>query len=381
MTTLANFNRAPAPIVLAYEGKVPEQDVLQTPAGVIDAISSKHSDGFINSILFGDNLPILAKLVEEFAGKIDLIYIDPPFATGRDFADLDGVVHYEDRRKNAEFLEWLRHRLILLRELLSSRGTIYLHIDDRIGHHVKLLMDDIFMPENFMGDIARVKCNPKNFSRKAYGNVKDAIYIYAKRIGHHIWHDVRTPLTEADIVRQYPLVGEDGRRYATNPLHAPGVTANGPTGQPWRGLTPPRGRHWRYAPSVLEELDQRGLIEWSATGNPRKKIYPEDNPGKKAQDVWLDYKDKGTRYTSYPTEKNHQMLEMIIRNSSDPDSIVLDCFAGSGSTLFTAHKLGRRFIAIDLGDESYQTMQDNFDERGMVYNVYQMQDDIAEEAA
>ena len=121
---------------------------------------------------------------------------------------------------------------------------------------------------------------------------------------------------------------------------------NGATGKPWRGLKPPLGRHWRYPPSVLEELDRKGLIEWSSTGNPRKKIYADEvmKAGVKIQDVWT-FKDP--QNPKYPTEKNLEMLKLIVANSSRPGDVILDAFCGSGSTLVAARELGRRWIGID----------------------------------
>ena len=368
-------------ILLTYSPKATEDEVLATSPAELRALIDTHDRGFVDAILFGDNLPILARLLPDLRGKIDLIYIDPPFGTGRDFADVDGVLHYSDSRQDAEFIEWLRHRLVFLRELLSAQGTIYLHIDDKIGPYVRVMMDEVFGRPNFLGEVARVKSNPKNFSRKAYGNVKDVLYIYARNWGQHIWHDLREGLSPGRIVQRYPKVDARGRRYTTIQLHAPGTTADGPTGRPWRGLMPPTGRHWRSAPTEFDDLDARGLIEWSKTGNPRRIIYPEDSRGEKVQDVWLNFKDKGLRYSSYPTEKNHEMLRYIIGNSSNEGSIVLDCFAGSGSTLFNAAQMGRHFIAIDLGGESWETLLHNFDTRGVEYNLFQDEDERLERSA
>ena len=205
-------------------------------------------------------------------------------------------------------------------------------------------MDEIFGPDRFINDITRIKCNPKNFERKAYGNIKDMILFYSKT-SKYVWNDPREELTEEDIKRLFPKIDSNGRRYTTTPLHAPGETKNGPTGQPWRGIKPPKGRHWRYPPEELERLDKMGLIEWSSTGNPRKKIYVDDvlAKGKKRQDVW-ELKDPP--YPTYPTEKNLEMLKTIIEASSNPDDIVLDCFVGSGTTIVAAEKTGRRWYRL-----------------------------------
>ena len=142
-------------------------------------------------LIKGDNIKAIDLLLTEkgLKGKIDLIYIDPPFATNGNFTITDGrattisnskngEVAYSDKLVGTEFIEYLRERLILLRELLSDKGSIYLHIDYKIGHYVKIMMDEIFGIKNFRNDITRIKCNPKNFKRTGYGNIKDLILFY-----------------------------------------------------------------------------------------------------------------------------------------------------------------------------------------------------------
>ena len=240
-------------------------------------------------------------------------------------------------------MEFLRERLLLLRELLADDGSIYLHIDYKIGHYVKVLMDEVFGAENFRNDITRIKCNPKNFSRKGYGNIKDMILFYGKSDAA-TWRDARRPLSGEQQARLFKKIDADGRRYTTVPLHAPGETTRGQTAKPWRGLTPPKGRHWRSTPEVLEDLNQRGLIEWSRSGVPRKKIYLDNQPGQKVQDIW-EFKDP--QHPDYPTEKNLDMLKMIVEASSNAGDVVLDCFCGSGTTLVAASESGRNWIGID----------------------------------
>ena len=322
--------------------------------------------GAKNKLIHGNNLAVLKALLDdhELAGKIDLVYIDPPFATngqfkiGEDRANTisssnGDSIAYSDTLIGAEFLEFLRERLILLRELMSEQGSIYLHIDYKIGHYVKLIMDEVFGRENFRNDIARIKCNPKNFNRKAYGNVKDLILFYSK--AHNpIWNDPKMPFTDGDKERLFKKVEEDGRKYTTIPLHAPGETMNGKTGGEWRGIKPPKGRHWRSDPALLEEWDKRGLIEWSSNGVPRKKIYSDERDGKKTQDIW-EFKDP--QYPDYPTEKSLDLLKFIIEASSREGDLVLDCFCGSGTTLIAAQELNRNWIGIDQSEHAIKVSQ------------------------
>jgi adenine-specific DNA-methyltransferase len=354
---------------LTYENKSSEKEVIHDTEKA--ELASVFGKGSSNKLIQGDNLATLKTLLDDhnLAKKIDLIYIDPPFSTNGHFKISDDRastisksigddIAYSDTLVGPDFLEFLRKRLILLRELMSDRASIYLHIDYKIGHYVKVIMDEVFGKKNFRNDITRIKCNPKNFSRKAFGNVKDMILFYSKT-DKMTWNDLKAPFSDEDISRLFKKIEKDGRRYTTIPLHAPGETSNGKTGQEWRGIKPPKGRHWRSAPSVLEELDKQGLIEWSLNGVPRKKIFAEDSVGKKMQDIW-EFKDP--QYPNYPTEKNIELVKFIIGSSSRPGETVLDCFSGSGTTLLAAQELQRQWIGIDKSDHAIKITQKRLSE-------------------
>lgn len=346
---------------LKYPSKPSERHVLsQTESALFDTfgISSK-------KLIRGDNLHVLQFLRKNgYAGNIDLIYIDPPFATKNVFTvgnertrtmsrrDLDTIA-YSDTMVGIEYLEFIRKRLIFAKELLSEHGSIYLHIDYKIGHYIKILMDEVFGEKNFRNDISRIKCNPKNFSRNAFGNIKDMVLFYSKG-DNPIWNEPRLAFSSEELERLYKKKDEKGRAYTTIPLHAPGETKNGLTAQAFHGLLPPVGRHWRCPPAELEDLDRKGLIEWSKTGVPRKIIYADSQTGKKIQDIW-EYKD--SQNPSYPTEKNLKMLHMIVSASSLPESTVLDFFCGSGTTLVAAQELGRNWIGIDNSEAAISTVK------------------------
>ena len=344
---------------LHYEGKRSAQQILQgTPRAALEVVAGA---GAANKLILGENRAVLNTLLDRYAGKVGLVYIDPPFATNAHFrvgadransvssSKLDAIA-YSDKLVGPAYMEFLRERLVLLRELLADSGSIYLHIDYKIGHYVKVLMDEVFGVENFRNDITRIKCNPKNFSRKGYGNIKDMILFYGKSDAA-TWRDARRPLSDEQETRLFKKTDDAGRRYTTVPLHAPGETARGETAKPWRGLTPPKGRHWRSTPDVLERLHQQGLIEWSSTGVPRKKIYLDAQPGQKVQDIW-EFKDP--QHPNYPTEKNLDMLKMILEASSNAGDLVLDCFSGSGTTLIAASALGRHWIGIDESEHAIE---------------------------
>ena len=334
-----------------------------------------------NNIIFGENSEVLKKLLFEYdlKNKIDLVYIDPPFSTNTKFRigkervstisySLNDELAYDDILKGSDFLEFLRERLILIRELLSDQGSIYLHMDYKIGHYVKVLMDEIFGIENFINDITRIKCNPKNFKRNAYGNIKDLILFYSKT-NSYIWNDIEEDYLDSDIEKLFKKIDSKGRRFTTVPLHAPGETKNGDTSNEWRGLKPPKGRHWRCSPLKLEELDKNGLIEWSSSGNPRKIIYADDRKGKKRQDIW-DFKD--THKPIYPTEKSLSLIETIIKNSSNENSIVMDCFSGSGTTLEASFNLKRKFIGVDNSIEAINVIEKRMKNKNIEYNKLEL---------
>ncbi len=356
--------------LLSYDDKMDEFEILNTyPKGDFQVIEKNHLNKE-NVFLFGDNYLVLKKLLENYTGKIDLIYIDPPFGTGQDFNSLDNQTAYSDKLINSEFLEFIRKRLFILRELLSEKGSIYLHIDKKIGHYVKIIMDEVFGFNNFINDITRIKCNPKNFSRSAYGNYSDMVLYYVKNRDKQIWNDTREIMSVDKRKELFPKKHPKFGYYNTNPIHAPGETKDGDTGMEWNGLLPPKGRHWRYSREVLTELDNQGLIEWSNTGNPRKIVLAENHKGFKIQDVW-EYKDKGLSFASYPTQKNEQLLKRIITNSSNTNSIVLDCFAGSGSTLKAANDLNRRWIGIDNSTHSFEIVKKNFETENIKCNFFE----------
>jgi adenine-specific DNA-methyltransferase len=342
---------------LDYPGKKSAADILASKAGEY-CRSIEFASGE-NRLYQGDNLPLLAALAkdEALAGKVKLIYIDPPFATAAAFESRKQKHAYDDHLVGAAFVEALRERLIFLHHLLSNDGSLYLHLDGRMAFHMKVILDEIFGESNFRNCITRKKCNPKNYTRKTYGNVADYILFYTKG-DDYVWNRPIEPWDEARAEKEYQYTDEHGRRFKKVPIHAPGVR-NGETGREWRGKLPPPGKHWQYTPAKLDEMDARGEIYWSPTGNPRRKIYLENSAGVPLQDIWLDVRDahnQNIHVTGYPTEKNSTLLTRIIEASSNAGDLVLDCYAGSGTTLTAASNLGRKWIGVDRSQEAIDTI-------------------------
>jgi adenine-specific DNA-methyltransferase len=348
---------ASSEVSLCYANKSSETEVFATkPANPILLWQGAASN---NRLYHGDNLPILASLLKDSSirGKVRLIYIDPPFATNSVFHSRSQVDAYHDLLVGSVFIEFIRKRLLILRELLADDGSIYVHLDENMAFYIKVIMDEIFMERNFRNWITRRKCSHKNYTKKRYGDISDYILFYTKS-DQYVWNRPIEEWTTERANKEYAYIEETtGRRYKKVPIHAPG-TRNGETGQAWRGVLPPPGKHWQYPPRVLDELDARGEIYWSPTGNPRRKIYLDNSPGIPVQDIWSDFRDtrnQNVLSTGYPTEKNPAILERIVKASSNAGDLVLDCFSGSGTTLAVASQLGRKWIGIDNSMEAIRT--------------------------
>lgn len=325
---------------------------------------ARNRSGGIKRLYHADNVDVLEALLndERVCGKVTLVYIDPPYNTGGAFETRELKHAYDDRFPVDRYLDFMRKRLELLHRLLSEEGSIYVQLDSNMLFHVKILMDEIFGRKNFKALITRKKCKSKNFTKKNYGNVSDFILFYSKT-DRTVWNRPYEEWSDDKMKKEYPCIEEEtGRRYKKVPIHAPGVR-KGATGMPWRGLMPPKGKHWQFSPDKLEEMDAKGEIYWSANGNPRRKVYFEASKGIPVQDIWLDYLDinnQNTRITGYPTEKNIDMMRRIVKASSRPGDLVLDCFAGSGTTLVAAEELERHWIGIDIGQEAIATIVKRF---------------------
>ena len=338
---------------LTYQGKSDANDILNTTPGRYRA--SKMPKEGENRLYHADNLPALSALRNdaEISGRISLVYIDPPFGTSRQFESSENGHAYDDRTVGPAYIEQLRKRLVMIHDLLAECGSLYVHLDERMVFQAKLILDEIFGPKQLKNFITRRKSNPKNYTRKKYGNVSDHILFYTKSESY-TWNRPITPWDQEAAKKEYPYTDESGRRYKKVPIHAPGER-NGETGQAWRGKMPPQGKHWQYRPSTLEEMDQRGEIHWSPNGNPRRKVFLDTAKGIPVQDIWTDMRDafnQNHHVTGYPTEKNANLMKRIISASSNPGDIVMDCYCGSGTTLEQAALLNRRWIGIDSSEQA-----------------------------
>jgi len=350
-------------------GDIPSAESLSSQSGTRGLDEYSGNSDRPNELYHGNNLDVLKYLIKEkgMDGEVTLTYIDPPYAADHSFESRGGGrlnPTYRDSFEDAEYIEFLRERLVLLHELLSEDGSIYVHIGEEMMAHVKLLLDEIFGRENYENIISRRKCHSKNSTKKRYGNVQDFILFYAKNSDMKTWERPTRPPTEEEkerAMKEYRYEEEEtGRRYMKVPIHAPGER-NGETGEPWRDMEPPEGKHWAYPPQKLEEMAQEGKIVFSGNGNPRKKVYYDQRNGMPVTDMWLDTRDyynQQQSITGYPTEKNEELLKRVVEASSNEGDLVLDAFMGSGTTLAAADQLNRNWIGIDKGEEAFEITKD-----------------------
>ena len=340
-----------ATVTLQYPNKITKEEVLSEVEHDYLSLDSGNTSPIesipLNTFLLADNFYGLKKLNETYHGKIKLIYLDPPYGTGMEFQSRELEHAYKDIYGTASWVEMMRRRLILMRELLTDDGTIYVHIGHQMLFHLKVIMDEVFGADNFRNMITRRKCSSKNSTRKQYPNLHDYVLFYSKS-KKWLFNQPGVPASQEWIDKEYNKKDDRGR-YKLVPIHAPG-TRNGETGKEWRGMMPPPGKHWQFTPTRLEEFDQNGEMHWSKTGNPRRKVYLGSDKKVPITDLWDQFRDahhQSKMITGYPTEKNFDMLKMIIEASSNPGDIVLDPFCGSGTTVHAARDLGRYWIGID----------------------------------
>lgn len=319
-----------------------------------------------NRLVWGDKKYVLPSLLPEFAGKVDLIYIDPPFDTGADFSFRSAIPEstesftkepsileqkaYRDTwgRGLDSYLEWFYESAALLHELLSERGTIYVHIGPNMSHYVKAVLDEVFGAANYVNEVIWRRAFGHSDSGR-FGIIHDCIYLYGKT-DTRTWNPILQP-PDADYIETF-FDGYDekrGERYQRISLSALGLSGGGYDYE-YKGVR----TLWRCPLETLKKHDAEGRLHWPKKqgGLPRLKRYVSEYEGVALQDIWTDISkihNQSAELVNYPTQKPEALLERIIKVSSNEGDLVLDCFLGSGTTAAVAEKLGRRWIGCDLG--------------------------------
>lgn len=351
---------------LQYKGKKSISDILsQTPAAPLQEVRSFNSDnGFAddwrNLLIFGDNLLGLKSIYNDQRGanhygtkdKIKLIYIDPPFATKQDFMK-DREKAYRDKVIGAQFIEFIRERLILMREILAEDGSIYVHLDWKKGHYIKAVMDEVFGEFNFQNEIIWKRTSAHSDS-KTYANVHDLILFYS-RSEQSKFYPQYSQYSEEHLANRYKHADPDGRRFTDGDLVGTGLKGGGYEYE-WKGVT----KNWRCPQETMQRYEDENRIYYTKNGVARIKRYLDEVQGVAPTDMWLDIfpvNSQAAERVDYPTQKPEHFLNRLIASSSSENDIVLDAFAGSGSTLATAEKLNRRWIGMDCGKLAIYTIQ------------------------
>ncbi|MBX3175915.1 MAG: site-specific DNA-methyltransferase [Candidatus Hydrogenedentes bacterium] len=335
--------------------------------------------GWTNKLIWGDNKLILSSLKNgplreeiEAQGGLKLIYIDPPFDVGADFSmdieipSFDGTsdtftkkpnileeIAYRDTwGKGADsFIAMIYERLVLMRDLLAEDGSIYVHCDWRVNSHIRQVLSEVFGDEKLVNEIIWKRKGGSALSNMNKMSVNtDTIYLYSKSDAP-IWNQVYMEPDPDYVDQMFTKSDPDGRRFMLNVCGSPTYRPN--LYYDFKGYkTPANG--WRYSRKKMEELDGQGLIYYPKDKNKQvyRKVYLDSYEGQLITNLWVDIKllkGKNAELLKYPTQKPEALLERIINASSNPGDLVADFFCGSGTTAAVAEKLGRKWIASDLG--------------------------------
>lgn len=339
MSEVTEYNFIDLPTIkgfpeLRWTGKRPYRSTQYYPAQLKEKYG-EDKDGWINKIFWGDNLQVMSHLLKEYRGKVDLIYIDPPFDSKADYKKKISIKNlgdtttdstnfeekqYGDIWNNDEYLQFMYERLTIMRELLSESGTIYLHCDWHKNYHLRMILDEVFGPDSFVSEVIWNKGFRGTEAKDNYQLSHDTIYFYAKG-SNYTWNQQYEEYKDKNMSR-YNKVDEEGNRYA-----------------------------------LIKRRRTDGSVYYG-------KSYPKKE-GKKINDFFeIPYKDVCTvpilastssERSGYPTQKPEELLEILIKTSSKPGDIVFDCFMGSGTTLNVAMRLGRKFIGADINLGAIQT--------------------------
>jgi len=348
------------------------------------AVKTQENNEFLNRLIYGDNLLAMQALLAgdpetglpSMRGKIDLIYIDPPFDSKADYrtkihlpsVDIEqkpSVIEqfaYSDTWKDGtkSYLEMIVPRLVLMRELLSEQGSIYVHIDWHVGHYVKIILDEIFGKDNFRNEIVWKKLTAAKAQSKVFSNVKDAILFYSKSETCY-FKGQYLPVGEED--NSYPYIeAKTGKRWGSFDFTQAGQGPARYFGD--KLLEPPSGKHWIWSQERIDVGLREGLIFFTKNGTPRVKKYLENKKGDYLGDLWIDeriWADEETAPISanskervnYDTQKPIGLLNRIVEASSPENGLIADFFAGSGTTGAIAERLDRKWILCDLGKPAW----------------------------
>lgn len=352
-----------------------------------------------NLVLRGECLSACAYLKDKGI-TVDLVYIDPPFASGADYAkkvylrrnpkvaeairqteselDIEELRSFEEKMygdiwNKESYLNWMYENLMAIKSVLSDTASIYVHLDYHIGHYVKILMDEVFGEDNFRNEIVWKRSTAHNDST-GYANLHDCIFYYSK--SSDLYFDIpMVPYTQEYIDRYYNKTDENGRKYLDRDLSAKGLKGSGYS-YSWNG----KEGYWRCPISTMQKMEREGRLYYTSNGTPRYKQYLDEMEGVPAQDLWTDIyavNSQADERVDYATQKPEALLERIIKASSNKGMVVADFFGGSGVTAAVANKLGRKFIHTDININSIQTTRDRLLAAKAEFDIMEIKDGVS----
>jgi adenine-specific DNA-methyltransferase len=405
---LNNFTRTQRALKYRDNDKVFTRILRGMPLYEMEGVETVGKNPNGNLVIRGECVSACAYLKQQGI-KVDLVYIDPPFASGADYAkkiylrrnpkvaqaieqaeqemedDERGFEEkmYGDIWNKEAYLNWMYENLHAIKSVMSETGNIYVHLDWHIGHYVKVLMDEVFGEDNFRNEIIWKRSSIATNVSAQWRNSHDVLLFYGKG-DEAVFHIQYTEYSESS--KEHFSNKDEKGVYSLVPLLGSGRTINGESGEVWHGINPNKlgktGMHWLKKPSVLEELNRQGLIYWpkKKNGLPRLKYYLEDSKGRYVSDIWDDItviNSMAEEALGYPTQKPEDLLKRIIESGSDKDMVVADFFGGSGVTAKVAHDLGRTFIHADVGSNSIQTVRDRLKAAKASFEILEVKDGIA----
>lgn len=352
-STLFQFD-APRPIkgfpILHWQGKRPFTGTQFYPAQLKET-HGRPADGWLNEIYWGDNLQVMSHLLKKYRGQVKLVYIDPPFDSKADYkkrvqqkgkqvtndATAFEEKQYTDIWTNDEYLQFMYERLTLIRELLSEDGSLYLHCDSHKSHYLRILLDEVFGQNKMLNEIVWQRSTTVGSSKaiaSRFPTLSDTIFLYVKNSENYNFNKLYTPPSE-EYKSRFKEKDDYGYYY-------------------WNTLA-------SYSQETYDNLKKQGRVRWGAEAKyPQYKTYLHELKGSVIPNIWNDINmlnpmAEERQSSNYPTQKPENLLDRIIKSSSNPGDLVFDCFMGSGTTQAVAMKLGRRFIGADINLGAVQT--------------------------
>src|SRR3990172_9582964 len=328
-----NKKVAPVRIALPFQTIETVNESAQERQRSLHLFASGREPEWRNRLIWGDKRHVLPSLLPEFAGKVNLIYIDPPFDTGADFSFTATVPDNPDTAEDDSFaftkepsiieqkayrdtwgrgldsyLQWFYETAVMLHELLAENGSIYVHLDWHVSFYAKLALDELFGSENFQSEIVW-KRKDSNKAGTTLATVTDTILFYSKS-ERPIWNQQFLPYSEDRLQKAYKFTDEKNRRYALSDLMAPGDRKGTKADFVWKGIRPRSGRHWAYTLDKMKLLESEGRIFWNTAGVPKLKILLDEAKGVPLGNLWTDIAmvKGGTEAMWYPTQKPEALL-------------------------------------------------------------------------